>query len=717
MRDLDLMGADLFEFPGVEPPLPSDDGDGPQAVVTRLMEEAVNHYEEHIEPVQVKATQYYRGEPFGNETKGRSKVVSTEVRDVTLRQIPSLLRIFFSPERVVEFRPFGPEDVQLAEQQTDYVNWVVTQQNDSFRTLYEVIQDSLVRMYGITKWWWEERNRVSATEYTGLTQAEVEQLASDPDVEIEVLGVVEGEPPTMDLRITRRVTTGRERFAAVPPEEFFFTPNARDVETSPLVAHSRYLPISDVIEMGYDEEDIEDYVGRKKTASEGALSDVRQFHGGDGTAVEDRSDNRDPSQREILYTEAYVLMDGDDDGISEIRKFDCVGPGYKILNGDGEIVDERPFAVWSAYLEAHTMVGPSNYDFVGDLQLINSQILRGTLDSLAVSINPVTEIVQGEVNMQDALNTDIVKFVRVRRPGMMREVKHGFVGPDTLPILQFLSEQEEDRTGTTRASQGLDADVLQSTTKAAVTGTFSAAQQRLDMVARSLAETGMRRLFKGILGLTVKHQNPGAMFRLRGSYVPIDPRYWDTGMDVQVNIALGQGTPEDRLMALQFQLQTQMGLMQTGSPLVTNVELRATLAKLAELQGWRNSDEFYKPWGVEEEQQAQQQAAQQQPPPDPNMMLVQVEQMKAEAEAAAAQAKIEIERMKVLLQDDRERDRTAREMALKEREIEAKYQMEINDSVLQAAVAHDRAEMDADLRAAEAEAAASAPGPQQEMMQ
>lgn len=721
-RGEDLMGASTLEFPPDEENVEDEDEVETQTLVTRMMEEAIQHYEENLEPDQVKATDYYWARPFGNEVKGRSKVVTTEVRDVTLRQLPTLMRVFFSPERAVEFRGHGPEDQPVAEQQTDWVNWVVTQQNDSYRTLYEVIQDALVRRIGWTKWWWEERKRVEATEYTGLTLQELTLLASEPDAELEILGTQEGPPPPeaapgppgapeqpqapldtlYDVRVTRTITTGRERYAAVPPEEMFFTPNARDVDSAPLVAHAREVPLSDVVEMGYDLDEIEDLAGRRRALSSETLRQSRQYHGGDGTEAED--DERDPSQRLVFFTEAYALMDLDGDGVSELRRFDCAGPQFKILNGpDGEIVDERPFAAWGANLEAHTLVGMGNYDLVGDLQLINSQILRGTLDSLAISINPLTEIVQGEVNMQDAMNTDVVKFIRVRRPGMMREVKHSFVGPDTLPMLAHTKEIEESRTGTTRASQGLDADVLQSTTKAAVTGTFSAAQQRLDLIARNLAETGMRRMFTGILKLTIKHPQPGRMYRLRGKYIPIDPRHWDATMDVQVNIGLGQGTPEDRIAALQMQLQNQMGLMQSGSPLVTNVELRATLGKLVELMGWKNSEEFYRPWSADDEQQAQQAASQQQPPPDPNMALVEIEKMKAEGQMAMDIQKFELEKWKAQMEDDRERDKLARDSALKERELELKHGVEIQDAAMKAAVALDRAAMDADVKAQQAQ--------------
>jgi hypothetical protein len=200
----------------------------------------------------------------------------------------------------------------------------------------------------------------------------------------------------------------------------------------------------------------------------------------------------------------------------------------------------------------------------------------------------------------------------------------------------------------------------------------------------------------------VKHQDRKRMVRLRNRWVEIDPRQWDAGMDVRVNVGLGQGTPEDRVMALEKIVAAQMQGMQSGAPFVTWAQIRYSLTKGAELAGFRHPDKFFLPWGVQEEQQRQMQAAQQPPPPDANMALVQVEQMKAQTQMQVEAEKLRLREMEIMLQDDRERDRTARETALKEREIEAKFNVQIRDAELKAQVEQDRMAMDADLRREEA---------------
>src|SRR5690554_4898253 len=116
MADLDFHPSEVFDL-GI--PLEEDDDQDQteaEALVGRMIEEALQWREEHIDPVLQKATDYYNGAPYGDEEDGRSKVVTSEVRDVVQAIMPSLMRVFFGSENVVEFKPFGPEDVDQAKQ-------------------------------------------------------------------------------------------------------------------------------------------------------------------------------------------------------------------------------------------------------------------------------------------------------------------------------------------------------------------------------------------------------------------------------------------------------------------------------------------------------------------------------------------------------------------------------------------------------------------------
>lgn len=696
---------------GMEPEIeekPGSDDSDVQSIVKRMLEQAVQHYTDELEPEQTEATDYYKARPFGDEREGRSKVVQPVLRNVTLSQMPSLLRVLFGPERVVEFEPRGPEDVDMAAQQTDGVRYAVLEDNPGFIWVHDSLQDGLVRKLGVVKWWWDEKVCTKATRVSGYSAEDVALLQMEPGVVIEIHGqeVAADGAVTFDLTVTRTYPEKRVRVEAVPPEEFVYTPGARSLETAQCVAHVREVPADELLGMGIDEDIVERNRGKQRALSSDDLPSARQFDEG-GYHWKDSEDDRDASQRPVLYAEAYCLIDGDGDGIAERRLFQCVGPDFEVANGDyGELVDEVPFACWSPYREAHTIVGDGNHDLLKTDQRVQSQLWRLMLDSFSLAVNNKQEVVQGQVNMADLLNDEVGGFVRVRAPGMVREIGHTFVGEAALPVLQFSKSEIEDKTGTSRAAMGLDADALQSSTKAAVAATLSGSQQRLEMIVRMYAETLLKPLFRGVCGLMVKHQDKARMVRLRNKWVQMDPRYWDAGMDLRVNVALGQGTSEDKINALAGAFSSQLQLKQMGAPFIGWHHIRQTAAKAAELAGFKDADEFYGPWSEQDEQAAQQAAAQQQPPPDPTMILAQIEQMKVQLSAQEAQAKMQLEEWKAIREDDRARDKLAIDSKLKEHEIELRYQVEIEDARLKADVAQARAEMDADVKREQAKASA-----------
>lgn len=694
------MGAEIL----AEIPLPFEedavqDEEDLQSLIHRQLEEAIQWREEHLEPIQTLATEYYQAKPLGNEQEGRSAVVLTEVRDAVRAILPSLMRIFFGPEHVVEFRPEGPEDVEVAEQQTDAINYVVREENPGFLVMHSAFKDALVRRIGIFKWWWQEDYRVEESRHTGLTEQDIAVLTNNTDVDdVESVLVDEGQPedpengimgrPALyDVTVRRTVKNGCAKIAAVPPEELVWSPNARSLADARMVAHVRDVYADDLAAMGVDKETIDTHAGKGSYWRNRQLEDARRPDEGSGRTDEDESD---ASGRPVRFAEVYARIDTDGDGIAELHKIQVIGDAAEIVSD--EIVDEIPFAILCPDPEPHTIVGNSVADYTMDLQRINSAIVRGVMDSLSMSLNPMTEVVDGEVNVGDILNPEVGRIVRVRRPGMMREIVTPFVGREALPILGLTQEIKENRLGISKAAAGLDADALQSSTKAAVAATLGAAQQNIELMARIFAETGVKDLFKGLLRLVVRHQDRVKMIRLRNKWVPVDPSHWNANLDVQVNVALGGGMPEDKMQFLAMIAEKQEQNLLQGSPLVSLVEYRNTLGRMTELAGFKNSDEFWRPFGQEEAEAMAQAQAQQPPEPTESEIFREVEMAKIQArlqeQQADLQAKLEIAR----LNDQRERERIARDFTIRQAELQAKAAKTVTDSQLQAA----RIQIDAD---------------------
>lgn len=718
---LDRLAAEVHEFPGIR--LDDETGDlkdnnSAQDLITHMLQEAVQHYTDNLEPEQVKATDYYYGRPFGNEEDGRSHVVSTDVKDVTAQQMPDLLRMFMGAENVVEFMPQDESDVLTAAQKTDMVNVVIRHDNQGYLIFQDAFKDALVRKVGYFKWWWEDIDRLRAYQYREISEQGLQILMDDEDVnDVEILaegvetiqvpgpeGPEDVEIPIFDVLVKRFESDGRAKFSAVPPEEIVWTPDAKDFESAGLVAHTRETTVDEAAKVtGLEPEDLEQFVGKHERMGTENLGFARQFHGGgqgsSSSAFGGNDETRPFSQRSVLLTEAYAMMDLDGDGVAELRMFHCLGPNYEIVNGDeedangnplGEIANEIPMAYITPEPEPHTVVGLCNYDNHRDIQEVKSEVRRGMLNSLAMAIEPQMEVVASEVNMKDLLNPEVSNIIRTRRPGMIREIRHTFLGAETIAVEEHFNEVRGDRGGMTRASEGLDPDALQSSTPEAVGATLDKAQQRIEGIARTFAETGVKRLYLGILRLLIENQDRPRMIKLRGTFTPVDPQTWDINTEVTVNSALGSGSIAQKTAVLSSIIQDQDARMQAGSPFVNNTHVRNALGRLLKLAGFEGSDEFYAPWGDEQEAKLQEQIAQQPPPPDPAMELVKIEGVKVQTRAIADDKKNQLEQQKAAWEDDFKRDKLARDSALKEAEIEAEFQKNIDDAALQRRIQADR---------------------------
>jgi hypothetical protein len=667
-----------------------------QGVISAEITDAISFIDDDIGGSRALATEYYYGDLFGDEEDGRSQVVSMDVRDTVQGILPSLMRIFFGPERVVEFAPQGPEDVQNAEQATDYVDFIFKRDNPGFKILHSAFKDALVRKCGIVKYWWDESVEVRAESFSMLDEQSMMMLTSDPDIEIsavreypvpgtepqnEAQGIMTPPPMMYDVEIKRRIKTGKVKIEALPPEEFLIDRRAKSIEDATFVGHRTMKTVSDLVAMGYDYEEMVEASGNGND-----FDNNQEYTARNPFAVISTANNGDPSSKSVMYIEGYLKVDFDGDGIAEMRRICTIGTGNKVIRN--EIVSERQFADFCPDPEPHTFFGMCPADVVMDIQRIKSNVQRGILDSLAQSIHPRTAIVEGQANMEDVLNTEVGAVIRMRAPGMVQPFTTPFVGQAAFPMLDYLDDIKQTRTGISKAAAGLDADALQSTTKAAVSATVNAAHQHIEMIARIFAETGLRKLFTGILKLVVENQDRARMVRLRNTFVPIDPRSWDAKMDVIVNVGVGDGTIEDRINILnQVAMRQEMLIEKTGpnNPVVSLPQYTNTLTKLLQLAGIKDSTNYFNQLPVDF--QLPEPPA---PKPTPEEILAQVQAQSIQADIQKKAAELQLDRERMIMADDRERDRIEQDGILRRYELELKYGVQIQSAEIDAAMNRDR---------------------------
>ena len=691
-----------------------------EGIVAGLIDEAVDYIDLSEAPDRIVANDYFNGRLFGNEEDGRSQVVSRDVRDTIALMMPQIMRTFFGTQRVVEYQPRYPEDVQNAEQSSDYVNQVVlgTDNPTSFQTFYSIIKDSLIKRVGIAKVDWERREEVEHEEFTGLDDLALEALLSDPDIEgssidsypdpdfvapdtpppdegVSPAGESLMQPQDMevpmlhDVVIRRLSVEGSVIFEALPPEEFLIDRRAKSVEEATIVAHRRYLTVSELVSMGYDFDEMLDLAGDADEFDTNSEFLSRHPLGNFADTNEGGEANR-----KVLYIEAYAKVDFSGSGITSLRRFCCAGNHHQLLHHSP--VNDIPFVVFSGYPEPHFWRGNSVADLTMDVQLVKSSILRNMLDSLAKAIHPDTAIIEGQVNIDDALSNKVGKLIRMRSAGAVQELNKSFNGKEAFPMLDYMDRMKEDRTGMSKASMGLDPDALQSTEKSAVSATMASSQAQIELLCRVFAENGMKPLFKKILKLLHNHQEKARMVRLRNTWIPVDPRSWDIGMDVSVNVALGMGTTQEKMQMLAgISVKQEKILQEQGgtNPFVTNEQYHHTLSKMTELSGFKDVQSF---WSNPKDFQP---PPPEPPEPTPDEIFATAQADKVRADIELDKQKFGLDQEKMIRDDDLQRDKLDSDVGLKTQEMENKYKTSIDMTEIKGNMEKDREKIRADAQA------------------
>ena len=660
---------------------------------------------------------------YDKETANRSTYVSTDVRDAIMLMMPGLIRLFAASENPVFLVPRSQEEVQQAQQSTDYVNYVFWNDNSGFLILYGALKDALTVRTGFVKWWTDETKETVRKRFTRITADQVHQLLlEDPTCKIIKVGnpIPSGmppppplppsmppgppagpspspppmgnaspprppaagappppmgpssgpmsgsgpmppppagpppgpmagapppplpmappppPPPTFDEVIVQfEIDKPLIKVAGVPPEEMRLDRYARTWRDSRIVGHERVVPMDQMIAMGYPREQCLEHVQSQAINEFTMEAQLRNPGRSMSTRVGDG----------VKYGEWFIKADQNGDGQPELRYICTMGEDHEIVHD--EEANRVKFALFSCDPISHTIVGDSIADYTEDIQKIKTNMMRGVLDSLAESINPKTVVNELMVNLDDALNDDLGAVIRTRGDpsSAVMYTQTPFVGQAALPIIELMNDMLSRRTGLTDAAKGLDPKAIQSSTQIGVEAVINGAQERVELVARILAETGFKDLFVGLVNEIAENPCPPRMLHINGQFIPFDPSTLDASMTVEVNANLGKGNDMVRMMALsgikndQQALVAQMGFK---NPNCVPTEMLNTMTDMLKLANVMNVGRYFKTPNPMQLQQMLSAPKQ----PDPQAMAAQAMMEKVRSETAKAVGQQHLDRVR-----------------------------------------------------------------------
>lgn len=609
------------------------------------------------------ALEYYLGEPYGDEVDGRSQIVTREVLDTIEWIKPSLMRIFCDSDNLVVFDPVGPEDEEQAEQESDRVNYEFWKRNRGFFNLYSFVTDALLSKTGNLKAWWDDAEEEEREEYKGINDIELSLLMSEEGLEREV---IEYEMTELGHHIVFKTTRkmGHVAVEPCPPEEFGINRDARTpyAQDAQFVYHRTRKTMSDLREMGIPQDVIDRIPTNDDVETEERLA---RRHLDDEQDILRFGMHR--SMRQFWVTECYLRIDRDDDGIAELLKVMLAAGNADFSGGsillDTEDVDIIPFYTAPPVILTHKFYGLSIADLVMDLQEIKSTLLRLVLDNTYASTNQSMGVNE-RVNLDDVLTNRPNRVIRTK--GAEPPANNIFPVPsqpvpsETFGLLEYLDELRKGRTGVSDETAALDKTALGNVNTGVFALAYDAARAKIELIARILAEVGLRPLFKDIHQLLQKNIDRVETIKLRGNWVQVHPSEWRTRHNMTVQVGMGNVSRERRMMAMEAVMEKQAAAVQGGGlgAILTADNLYRAVSDYTKLWGLEPSLYWMDPAEAEP----------QEPEPDYQGAALQIQ-------GALAESQMQRNAIDARKQEADERYKMA-ELELRQQESQAKAQLE-----------------------------------------
>lgn len=529
---------------------------------------------------------YYRQKfPILSKT---SDLVSTDVADTIEWALPSLMKVFTGSDEVITIAGVTEEDDTKAETMQELLVYQLQRQNNFFTVLYNWMKDSLIVGMGIIKCYWE-RTEGYTTE-TAVLNNEALQALTQTGVTVED---IQGPDQFGDFTVTYQLPYYRKnapKLENILVSEFLYSPDAKSLEEANFVAHKRKVTMSYLRE-------------REAQGVYANIDDIRvngNYNGMNTDQVEqvigdnyvDINKDEQTARQEVVIYECYTKIDINNDGILEDMIITICGD--TIIRMEQNYMGRHPFFAISPTKDPHRIWVKRSYaELIGELQDLKVALTRQIMQNVALTNDPKMLLDESAINIDDFVQGR--KVIRMKAGHSMNEVAMPMnitpLAPQTFQFLEWIEGQKENRTGITRYNQGLDANSLNKTATG-ISAILGQSAQRLELVARMFAETGLSELFRFMVSLNQKFIDQQTVIRLTNKELKISPEDLDGSFDLIVNAGISIATKESTIMATQTLLTALMQANAGGYMVSTPENIYNLFKKWIESIGFKNYGDY-----------------------------------------------------------------------------------------------------------------------------
>jgi hypothetical protein len=644
-----------------------------------LREEYGRCKDDTLDDDRTVAIDRYNGEPYGDEEEGRSQVVARDTAETTDYMVISIMRTLVSGDRVVEFVHRDSEAAHIA---TETIMHLFMDDQDGYSITHDWLKAGLLEKNAIAMTYGEpqppKRRQMQGVSAMALMAAEQQGIKV---IEAEETGEEGEEGPIFNVTIIEERPT---KFcdAAVPNEEFYCSPDARTITEAPLKGRKVKKSLSDLVEMGYDLDELKT-VGMidDSTLDDARDQDRNQWNG-----------ERTGPNRIIWWHEEYARFDANGDGIAELLYIQRTSD-YKVFAiEEMEDPDDHPFEDWCPFPMQHRRIGQSLADKVMDIERINTVLLRQSLDGIYFSNNSGHYVHEDSINentVEDLLTVRQGRLVRWKGANKPEREQGYFNAADGFQMLEYMGGVKENRTGITRLNQGLDADTLNKTASGQAQ-LQALGQQVEEYVARNFANA-FARLFTKKARLLRRYGKP-IMVPIDGEYVEVDPTQWPEDMIARPRVGLGSGRKDQRMQNRLTLGEIQKACIEGGLRIVGEKQVYNLSKGLVSDMGLGEVSEYF----VDPDD-----LGPAEPQPDPEMAKAQADMQAKQAELQmkqqAQQADMALRQQEGALKLQLTREEAAAKLELEQAKAEQEARLAEQKFQFEASLAQRKMELEADL--------------------
>ena len=518
-----------------------------------------------------------------------SNLVSTDVADTIEWAMPSLMKVFTGSDEVITIAGVTEEDDVKAEVMQDLCVYQLQRQNKFFPVLYNWMKDALITGMGIVKCYWERTE--GATKENVILNARALGELSATGVNITS---VEGPDSFNDYHVeydSPYYIKNSPKIENILVSEFLYDPNAKTLEEANFVAHKKKVTLSYLRER--EQQGIYSNIDAIKSEAftPGFNTDLLE------NTINDEyyninTNNEEEARREVTIYECYTKIDINGDGILEDVIVTVAGD--TVIRLEENYMGRHPFFVLSPTKDPHRIWAKRSYaELIGELQDLKVALTRQIMRNVALTNDPKMILSEDAINIDDYVKGRSV--IRKKAGHTMADVAMSMpvnqLSPYTFNFLEYIEGQKEARTGITRYNQGLDANSLNKTASG-INAILGQSAQRLELVARMFAETGIYELFRFLISLNQKFIDQDTVIRLTNKELKISPDDLNGNFDLVVNAGISIASKESTIQTLQTMLTAIMQVNAAGYQLATPENIYNMFKKWIEAAGFKNYSDY-----------------------------------------------------------------------------------------------------------------------------